>query len=303
VITLFGSICLDVSTRADTLPKPGETVIGDAYLLSPGGKGANQALAAHRAGARVRLLCAVGRDAFADAALATLRESGVDLSRVRRSTIAPTGLASIVVDQKGENQIVVAPGANSEMSADDLTAEDLDRWTLLVLQMELRPSETMAAISKARAADARVLFNFAPVRPLQESALDAVHILVLNASEGREIARRYALSASETRFLAGAIAERRGGAVVVTDGAAGAYVAESRLRVTHVPSPKVNVLDTTGAGDAFVGYLAAGIDLGMPLVEAARRAAVAGALACTAMGAQSAIPTGAEVDGFLAAIR
>lgn len=303
MITLFGSISLDVSTRAETLPRPGETVIGDAYLLSPGGKGANQALAAHRAGAKVRFLAAVGRDAFADAALATLREAGVDLSRVRRSTIAPTGLASIVVDHKGENQIVVAPGANSEMSADDIQSEDLDRWTLLLLQMELRPTETVAAIGKARAAESRILLNFAPARALPESALDAVHILVVNTAEAREIARRYALSASETRFLAGAIAERRGGPVVLTDGSAGAYVAESRVRVTHVPAPSVKAVDTTGAGDAFVGFLAAGVDVGMPLAEAARRAVVAGALACTAMGAQTAVPTAADVEAFLSSPR
>lgn len=299
MITVFGSINIDIATRVAVLPKPGETVMGDAYQTAPGGKGGNQALAARRMGARVRFVGAVGRDAFAEAALELLREGGVDLTAVRRSAAMPTGLAMIAFDEKGENQIVVAPGANAEVSAEDIPEEALDRWTLLLLQMELRPSEVTRAIAKAREAEARVVLNFAPAVPLAESALDAVDVLILNLSEAALMARGFALSAAKPAGLAGAIAERRGRPVVLTGGEQGAWVATSRFGVEHVAAPQVPVQDTTGAGDALVGTVAAGLDIGMPLIEAVRRGVVAGSLSCTRFGAQPSLPTAAELDAAM----
>jgi len=298
VITVFGSINLDVSTRIAHLPKPGETVIGDAYLLSPGGKGANQAVAARRAGARVRMVGAVGRDAFADPALELLREAEVDVGHVRRSTIGPTGLATIAVDAAGENQIVVATGANAEASADDLGPDTLDSWTLLLMQLELRPSEVARAVAMAKAAGARVVLNLAPAVPLAESAIDAVDVLVVNEVEAQGLARQFALPALKLRGLAGALCERRNGPVVLTAGAAGAYVATSRYGVVHVAAPPVTVIDTTGAGDAFVGALAASLDRGVNLTDATRHGVAAGALACRTIGAQSAMPFAADIDAL-----
>lgn len=299
MITVFGSINLDISTRVDRLPGKGETVLGDGYRLAPGGKGANQALAAMRAGARVRLVGAVGRDAFAEPALELLREAGMDLGAVRRSVQAPTGLALIAVDARGENQIVVAPGANAEVSADDLTEAMLERSSLLVAQMELRPSEVVQAIAKARAAGVRVVLNLAPAAQISESALDAVHLLVLNEIEARTLGRGFALSGANARQLAGAIAERRQGPVVLTAGAEGAYLATSRYAIEQVAAPEANVVDTTGAGDALVGVLAAAVDVGAPLLDAVRRGVVAGALACAKLGAQTALPTAAEIEAAL----
>lgn len=298
MITVFGSINIDVSTRVPRLPAAGETVMGSAYHLAPGGKGANQALAARRAGARVRLVGAVGRDAFADPALELLREASVDLTSVRRTIDAPTGLAMIAVDAAGENAIVVAPGANATVTAAHIPEDALDGWSFLAVQMELPVPEVEAAISRAYAAGARVLLNLAPAARIAESVLDAVSVLVLNESEARTLAAGFALSATNARQLAGAIAERRGGPVVVTAGPDGAYVGTGRLAVEHIAGPKVAVVDTTGAGDALVGALAAGLDIGMPLSTAVRRGVIAGALACMRPGAQPAMPLAADIDAL-----
>lgn len=302
MIVVFGSINLDIATRVPRLPKPGETVMGDQYQLAPGGKGANQALAARKAGARVRLVGAVGRDAFAEPALELLREGQVDLTAVRRSTSAPTGLATIAVDEKGENAIVVAPGANAEMSAEDIPADALDRWSMLLVQLELRPSEVVAAIQRAKGADMRVVLNLAPATRVAEAALDAVDLLVLNEHEARTVGQGFALTGARPRDLAGLLAERRQGPVVVSAGADGAYLATSRHGVRHVPAPKVNVVDTTGAGDAMVGALVAGLDLGMPTIDAVRRGVAAGALACGTIGAQTALPGPSEIDAMASTI-
>lgn len=299
MIIVFGSINLDIATRVPRLPAPGETVLGGAYQLAPGGKGANQALAARRAGARVRLVGSVGTDDFAQPALAFLQEAGVDLSAVRQNTDARTGLATIFVAESGENQIVVAPGANAAVTVANIPQDALDRWALFVTQMELSPHEVVEAIAMARAAEARIILNLAPVVPIAEAALDAATYLVLNTGEARSLAANYALSGTTPKQLAGAIAERRTGPVVVTAGAEGAYLATSRVAVDHINAPVVGTVDTTGAGDALVGAFAAALDLGMPPLEALRRGVVAGALACTVVGAQPSLPTSTDVDAFI----
>jgi ribokinase len=238
-------------------------------------------------------------DDFAQPALALLQEAGVDLSAVRRNAEARTGLATIFVDESGENQIAVAPGANAAVAAADIPEGFLDRWTLFVTQMELSPREVVEAIAMARKAEARIILNLAPVVPITEAALDAATYLVLNAGEARCLAASYALSGTTPRQLAGAIAERRTGPVVVTAGAEGAYLATSRVAVDHIKAPAVSTVDTTGAGDALVGTFAAALDLGMPPNEALRRGVVAGALACTIVGAQSSLPSSADVDAFI----
>lgn len=302
MITVLGSINVDLVIEVPRLPDQGETALGLTYDIQPGGKGANQALAAHRAGAKTVLVGAVGRDEFAETALATLRDEGMELTHIRRSLGFRTGLASVAIDARGHNQIVVAAGANHEVTADDLPEGAADRWKMLLLQMEIPSGEVERAISLAYQAGGRVLLNLAPAVPISEPALDAVEVLIVNAPEARTLARFFALSGGTPQALAKAIAERRGRAVVVTAGEEGAFLAQPAARTLHFEAPQVAVFDTLGAGDAFVGAFAAALDAGMPQMEACRRGVAAGSLACTRAGAQAAMPRLADIEALAAQI-
>lgn len=284
VILVFGSINVDVLVPVKSLPAPGETVLGVAYRLLPGGKGANQALAARRAGAEVALAGAVGEDAFAAVALDGLRAAGIDLALVER-VAAPTGLATIIVGEGGENMIAVASGANTEAKAVQVPDAILTPGTTLVCQMEVPAGENWALIRRAAMAGARTVLNLAPAAPLDPEVLRHIDILVANAGEAATLGDAPAK-----------VARRLRQALVVTRGAAGstAYLAD-RGRI-DMPALPVAAIDTTGAGDTFVGVLAAGLDMGLSLAEALRRASAAAGLACTAQGAQSAIPDKPAID-------
>jgi ribokinase len=288
MILVFGSINVDLVVPVAELPRPGETVLGGNYALLAGGKGANQALAACRAGAAVVLAGAVGADSFAPVALDPLRAAGIDTSPVRVAD-RPTGVAAIMVSATGENLIAVASGANTRARAAAVPEAFFDPATLLVVQMEVPPEETAAAIRRVRARGGRALLNLAPALPLDRALLPQIDFIVANAGEA-------ALLPAEPAELARAL--RRG--LVVTAGAEGAaaYLADgSRLAVPALP---VTPVDTTGAGDTFVGVLAAALDLGVPLETALRRAAAAAGLACLAHGAQTAMPDMAAIDGAVA---
>lgn len=284
VILVFGSINVDVLVPVKSLPAPGETVLGVAYRLLPGGKGANQALAARRAGAEVALAGAVGEDAFAAVALDGLRAAGIDLALVER-VAAPTGLATIIVGEGGENMIAVASGANTEAKAVQVPDAILTPGTTLVCQMEVPAGENWALIRRAAMVGARTVLNLAPAAPLDPEVLRHIDILVANAGEAATLGDAPAK-----------VARRLRQALVVTRGAAGstAYLAD-RGRI-DMPALPVAAIDTTGAGDTFVGVLAAGLDMGLSLAEALRRASAAAGLACTAQGAQSAIPDKPAID-------
>lgn len=296
MITVFGSTNLDQVGTVTRLPKPGETVAGGTFSMAPGGKGANQALAARRAGAEVLHVSAVGDDAFADLALALLRDGGVDLSRLRTAETA-TGIAMIFVDAGGENVIAVLPGANGTMTAADadtglsgLTAGD----TLLV-QQEVPQAATRRALEIARAKGARSVLNTAPFLPDTAELAPMADIVVANETEfsllsGRPIA---ALDAAMQDWVA-----RTGRTIVVTLGPDGAR-ALSPDGAIAVSAHKVTPVDTVGAGDTFCGYLAAALDAGLPLEASMRRAAVAGSLACLNPGAQPAIPHKADIDAIV----
>lgn len=296
MITVFGSTNLDQVGTVTRLPKPGETVAGGTFSMAPGGKGANQALAARRAGADVLHVSAVGDDAFADLALALLRDGGVDLSRLRTAETA-TGIAMIFVDAGGENVIAVLPGANGTMTAADadtglsgLTAGD----TLLV-QQEVPQAATRRALEIARAKGARSVLNTAPFLPDTAELAPMADIVVANETEfsllsGRPIAE---LDAAMQDWVA-----RTGRTIVVTLGPDGAR-ALSPDGAIAVSAHKVTPVDTVGAGDTFCGYLAAALDAGLPLEASMRRAAVAGSLACLNPGAQPAIPHKADIDAIV----
>ncbi|MGE5269439.1 MAG: ribokinase [Thiohalocapsa sp.] len=284
MILVFGSINVDVVLPVPSLPSPGETVLGGAYALLPGGKGANQALAARRAGADVMLAGAVGDDAFAETALAGLRAEGVDLSLIRL-VARPTGLAAVIVDAGGDNLIAVASGANREAAAGDIPDGLLVPDTVLVCQMEVPPAETWQLVRRAAAAGARSVLNLAPVAPLPPDSVGAIDILVANEGEAA------ALGADPQ-----AVAARLRTALVVTRGGDGATAFLAEGGRIDIPALPIAAVDTTGAGDTFVGVLATGINGRLALEVALRRASAAAGLACLAHGAQAAMPVTPAID-------
>jgi ribokinase len=288
MILVFGSINVDIVVPVGRLPRPGETVLGGGYAVLPGGKGANQALAARRAGADVMLAGAVGQDNFAEAALGSLAEAGVDLGLVRR-VANRTGLAAIMVQADGENLIGCASGANTAVRAWQVPKELLGSDTLAVAQMEVPIAETAALFARVRTSGGRCLLNYAPALPIDRAMLHDVDIVVANEGEA-------AAFGAEPESLARELRQ----ALVVTMGAAGALALLVDGTQFSVPALAIEPIDTTGAGDAFVGVLAASLDLGAELETALRRASAAAGLACLARGAQTALPDASAIDRAVA---
>lgn len=294
MIIVFGSINLDLIGRVSRIPKPGETVPGDDFSTAPGGKGANQALAGRRAGATVRLVGAAGKDAMGDQALALLAAGGVDLSDVKRLD-RQQGVAMIFVDVAGENVIGILPGANAELSVADAerTLAGLTNRDVLVVQQEIAPGSTTRALSMAREGGARCILNTAPFLPTTREAAKRADIVVANETEFALLAGDGDL---ETLMRGWAMSEER--TIIVTLGPDGARAATPDAWIS-VPALRVAPVDTVGAGDTFVGYLAAGLDAGLELEVAMKRAAAAASLACLKPGAQPSIPMADEVEKAL----
>jgi ribokinase len=291
-LTVFGSVNADLVFPVETLPAPGHTILGGAWRALPGGKGANQAVAAARDGAPVRFVGAVGRDPMAAIALSALRGAGVDLSALAE-TGEPTGAAAICVDAEGRNQIAVSPGANALARAAQVPA--LGAGAVLLVQMETPAEETASLILRARAEGARPILNLAPAAPMDPDALRALDLLIANEHETAWLAGQLGCDAT-----AGALHAALGVAVAVTLGERGAEAAtaEARWRTNAVPPPRV--VDTTGAGDCWCGVLAATLSRGAPLEAAMRRAAVAASIAVSRPGAADAMPVASETDAVLA---
>jgi ribokinase len=283
VIALVGSINLDIVVGVDRHPAPGETVLGDDRQELPGGKGANQAVAAARLGAEVAFVGRVGDDDAGRRLRDGLAAEGVDVTHVRVDADAPTGVALIAVDRAGENKIVVSSGANARVSAADVEAarEVLANAAVTLVQHEV-PEDTVAAAIAA--AGGTVVLNPAPARPI----VAPVDVLVPNRGELETLAGR----AGDPVELARGLEVAR--AVVVTLGSEGAVVVEG-AHVERIPAPEVDAVDTTGAGDAFCGALAQALDSGADLVEAARWAVRAAATSVTKPGAQGGLPRRADV--------
>ncbi|MDQ6436523.1 ribokinase [Mesorhizobium sp. LHD-90] len=297
MIIVVGSINLDLIANVERLPAPGETVPGSTFRTAPGGKGANQALAAARAGGKVRMVGAVGKDAFAGEALALLKEGKVDLAGVREAAAA-TGVALIFVDRHGENVIVIVAGANGTLLPGDLAKADFRKGDVVLLQNEV-PLETVeGALDAARKAAARSILNTAPFRPEAAHLLAKADHVVANETEFDLYAEALGLAGDTRQERMRAFAKQTGRAIVVTLGGDGVIAVEAG-RELRVPALKVTPVDTVGAGDTFCGYLAASLSDGLPLDRALARAAAAGSLACTKHGAQPSIPLHAEVDGAL----
>lgn len=282
-VVVMGSINMDLVVRVPHLPRQGETVIGDRLLTVPGGKGANQAVAAARLGATVRMFGRVGGDAFGEQLLAGLREDQVDAGGVAVDAAEPSGAALIMVEDGGENLITVAPGANGHVGdaeVDRLRAS-LSPGDVVVLQLEVPVQAVMAAIDTAREAGARVVLNAAPSSALAGHQPPSVDVLVANAREAADLGR------------AGLV--RAAGALVVTQGARGSLLYERGLE-TRVEPFSVEAVDSTAAGDAFVGALAFALTRGSRLLDAVRLGNAAGAAAATRLGARPSLPTAQDLE-------
>jgi ribokinase len=298
MITVFGSINVDMVMQVAALPRPGETVLCPGYLLVPGGKGANQALAAARAGAGVRMVGCVGRDRFAETALSLLRRQGVDLSGICESS-RPTCCATVWVDNSGENAIVVASGANLDVSAGQVEDAAIGPDDLLVLQMEVPHDENWAVAKRAKARGARVILSVAPAAPVPEAVFADLDMILVNQVEGAMVAETVQVDATDPATIPAALARRFGVTCVMTLGAKGALAATPE-RTLRVPTLPISPVDTTAAGDAFAGVLAATLDGGHGLEDALRRASAAAGLACTHVGAQTSLPDADAIDAALA---
>lgn len=292
MIVAFGSINLDLIFALPSLPRPGETILGPNLRIEPGGKGANQAVAAARDGARIVFAGAIGSDALAKDALSLMQAAGIDLTRVA-TTDRATGCAAICVDPAGRNLIAVASGANLAATAAQVEPALLGPGTTLLLQMELAPDETASLIRRARAAGCRIVLNLAPAAMLPPDALRMVDLLSVNEPEAAYLANQLGCPSTAAALRAALAVD-----VVITLGEAGVDAATGQGDV-RLPARQIAAIDTTGAGDCFIGVLAAALDRGLTMAAALHRANTAAALACTRHGTQDSMPTTAEIDLFL----
>ncbi len=298
-VLVVGSLNMDLVVRVERHPRPGETVLGLGHASHPGGKGANQAVAAARLGASVSLAGRVGDDEHGRALLDALRGGGVDVRHVLRGSLA-TGVAFIQVDASGQNSIVVSPGANGEVTADDVARLDMSSAAVVMLQLEVPLEAVLAAASAGRRAGASVLLNLAPARALsREQLADVTHLLV-NEHEAAALLRVEAASVTGDPVAAARRLTELAPVAVVTVGARGAAWAERGGGQGRQDAFPVRVVDTTAAGDAFAGALAARLAAGeRDLAAAVRFACAAGSLATAREGAQPSLPTAAEVEALL----
>lgn len=297
MIVVIGSINLDLIASVDRLPGPGETVRGSGFATAPGGKGANQALAAARAGAKVHMVGAVGKDSFASDALALLRDGKIDLSGVGE-TFASTGTALIMVGADGENVIAVVPGANDSVVPGDLSKAFVKNGDVVLLQLEIPLQTVEAALDAASTAAAITVLNTAPFHGDAAGFLGKADYLVANETEFDLYGEALSLNGRDRPARMRDYAARTGRTIVVTLGSDG-VLAATPDDLLMVPALKITPLDTVGAGDTFCGYFAAGLAAGLPLDQALARAAAAGSLACLKAGAQPAIPLARDVDAAL----
>lgn len=295
MIYVVGSINLDYTVIVDRLPRPGETVTGASLTISPGGKGANQALAARRAGASVAMVGAVGSDAAARHATELLARDGVDMSTYLKHVERGTGSAVIMVDHRGENCIAIVAGANSELTAADVETAlaNLAPGDVLLLQQEIPASAIRCALESARATGAISILNIAPVQPESRQLAEMADIVIANETEYSE-----SFEADGDDFIKSAtqwtLMTKRD--LIITLGSEGAILVNGMDGSNVVVRPpRIDAIDTVGAGDTFCGYLAAGLALGQTKEDALRNAVIAGALACVGRGAQDPMPFSADV--------
>ena len=287
-IIAFGSLNLDLVFNVQNLPRRGETVLCPNYLLVPGGKGANQAVAASLSGAVVYIIGCVGRDGFGDLLINSLKSAGVETSGVRRVE-EPTGCAAIAVDREGANQIMVAGGANLKTQADEVPDKLLSRGNILLLQMEVEADENWKLIARAKENGVKVLLNVAPAAAVPEDSLKKIDVLIANESESLSVANLAGIDTDDPIRAVRQISKNYGIDCVVTLGAKGAFSCgpEGAWQVDALP---IEPVDTTAAGDCFVGWLAGRLAAGNMIPDAIRWASTAAGITCMTTGAQTSLP-------------
>jgi ribokinase len=300
-VIVVGSLNMDLVVRAPRIPQVGETLIGSQFQTVPGGKGANQAVAAARLGAHVSLVGRVGRDAFGAALLENLTTDGIDHTFVIQDPAGATGVALIVVDDAGQNSIVVASGANMRLSPGDVEAASaaIASADVVLMQLESPLESVTRAAEIAQARGVPVILNPAPARPLPSTLLSLVDVLIPNESETALLTEMPTDGQVDAQAAAAALRALGVGTVILTLGNRGALLAQATGTI-HVPTFRVTPVDTTAAGDAFVGGFAVALAEGRSWREAVRWGNAAGALATTTMGAQPSLPTRRAVETLLA---
>lgn len=300
MIITFGSINLDITFPLDHMPQPGETVLGKTFLMNPGGKGANQALSASKAGAETAMVGKVGDDSFAPEALALLKENNVDLTAIRTSQL-PTGCASIWVDSSGENSIAVASGANFDVKHEQVPDAWLNSDNWLLLQMETPAEENWKLARRAKKLGCNVILNVAPAAFVPHDILSEIDILIVNEGEARAIAESLEMGEGNITRLPRRFAETFGHECILTMGGAGSlYYGPNGGWST--PAMPIAPIDTTAAGDTFVGFMGACLSQGKPIEEALRLATVAAGKCCLTAGAQASIPDMQDVVSELSTL-
>jgi len=300
-IIVFGSINVDLTFRLPHLPMVGETVLTPAFSQAVGGKGANQAIAAARDGAVTSFIGCIGTDSFGMIARAALADAGVEIGGLQAMP-GSTGLAVVWIDADGRNQIAVASGANGALTAAALCDRQIAPDTFVVLQMEIPPAEVEAAIAYASRMGANVILNLAPALPLSSEALRRVAILILNEHEASVLCGLLDVPQKMPEDQVIALADELNNTVIITLGREGAIGARSGM-AWQVDALPVKAVDTTGAGDCFVGVLAAALSRGAGLGEAMQRVAAAASLSCAVVGAVPGMPTRDDIDATLLGAR
>ena len=301
-VLVVGSLNMDLVVRAERMPGPGQTLIGHGFQTVPGGKGANQAVAAARLGAKTFMVGRVGGDSFGSALVEALEASKVRTDYLEIDEMEANGVALIVVDDRGENSIVVAPGANANVTPDDVRTADAawDAASHVVLQLEIPLDAVECTLDTAREKGVTSVLDAGPAMKVPMELLRKADILSPNESETEALIDRKVTDLDSARDAAKCFLDNGIGTVVLKLGDDGCFVATDS-DMTHIPARKVKAVDTTAAGDAFTAALAVSLAEGKALLDAARYATAVGALAVTGFGAQPSLPTRERVEEFIAA--
>ncbi len=300
-IVVFGSFVVDLTSRSKGLPVPGQTVLGSWFKYGPGGKGSNQAVAAHRAGADVTLVTKLGRDMFADVALDFYRAEGMRTDTILRDDEAPTGVALILVDEDtAQNEIVVIPGACMHITPEDVARcrSLIEGASILLLQHEINADAQRAAIEIAHAAGVRIVLNPAPAMPIPDDLLALIDTVTPNETEAQALTGVAVTCGEDAARAARTFLDKGVKNVVITMGALGVFVTDG-ARSEMLPRLEVDAIDSTGAGDAFNGGFVTALSEGRDLFQAVRYGNATGALSVTRLGTAPAMPSRAEIDAMV----
>jgi ribokinase len=299
-VVVVGSSNADMTVRCRELPLPGQTILGDDFAINPGGKGANQAVAAAKLGAKTQLVARLGNDVFAQASMNSFGRVGLGTDFILRDDNHPSGVALVFVDENGENQIVVAPGANNYLTPQDVEAARpaIETAKVMILQLEIPMETVMHAARMAVENKTRVILNPAPARVLPKRLLEYTDILIANETEILVLTGAQDVDTSTAAIACRPLLSQGVEQVITTMGKDGAIIT-SGVGASKIPGFKIKAVDTTSAGDTFAGAVACGLAEGQPLEEAVRFANAAAALTATRHGAQVAMPSRQEADRML----